>query len=87
MTIEEAMKRIEELEAENSALKEELKSYEGRAFSGRKKHDAKWQASYDAFVNLYEQGLSMVEIVERSDCSRRTCYRYKEYYDSLKKEK
>ena len=55
--------------------------------AGRKPNNAQWQASYNAFVALYEQGLPMVEIVERSECSRRTCYRYKSYYDNLMKMK
>ena len=35
-------------------------------------------------VVLYEEGKTIMEIVELSDFSRRTAYRYKEYYDKLK---
>ena len=39
-TLEEALKRIEELEAENAALKEELEAFRNRNYSGRKNHNA-----------------------------------------------
>ena len=87
MNLEQALKRIQELEEENAALRDKLTQYENRDKSGRKKHDAKWQASYNEWVNLYEQGLSIMEIVNRTDFSRRTCYRYKSYYDSIQAEK
>ncbi len=81
MTLKEAEKRIRDLEKENAQLKEQVKTLEARSVGGRKKHDAKWMASYNAFVALYEKGLSMTEIVSRSKCSRRTCYRYKSFYE------
>lgn len=84
MTLKEAKLRIEELERENEELRNKLKEYEGRKFSGRKKHDEKWMKSYNDFVVLYEEGKTIMEIVELSDFSRRTAYRYKEYYDKLK---
>lgn len=85
LTIEQAMQKIEELENENAELKKKLEKYENRDYGGRRKHDAKWQASFNAFSELYEKGMSIVEIVEQSELSKRTCYRYKAYYDALRK--
>ena len=42
VTLEEALKRIEELEKENAELREELEYYRNRKLSGRQKHNAKW---------------------------------------------
>ena len=58
VTLEEALKRIEELEKENAELREELEYYRNRKLSGRQKHN---------------------------DVSERTIYRYKAYYDKMKK--
>ena len=85
--IDKANQKIKELEKELALVKEQLAYYENRQYSGRKKHDAKWQASYDYFVNLYEQGHSIMEIVEVSDFSQRTAYRYKAYYDETTQKK
>ena len=82
---EEALKRIEELEAENAALKEELEAYRTRNSSGRKKHNAAWMESYTDFEIKYENGMSIMEIVNEGNISRRTAYRYKAYYDELRK--
>ena len=38
ITLEEALKRIEELENENAELREELEYYKNRKLSGRQKH-------------------------------------------------
>lgn len=84
-TLEEALKYISELEAENKALREELEHYKSRKPSGRKKHDETWTASYNDFVVKYEGGMSIMEIVNQSEISRRTAYRYKAYYDGLNK--
>ncbi|MCF0127909.1 MAG: helix-turn-helix domain-containing protein [Pseudobutyrivibrio sp.] len=84
-TLEEALKRIEELEAENAALKEELEAYRTRNYSGRKKHNAAWMESYTDFEIKYENGMSIMEIVNEGNISRRTAYRYKAYYDELRK--
>lgn len=83
-TLEEALKRMEELEKENAKLKEELEYYRNRKMSGRQKHNAKWMAMYNDFVVCYESGMTMVEIAKRNDVSERTIYRYKAYYDKLK---
>ena len=40
-TLEEALKRIEELEKENADLRKELEYYRNRKLSGRQKHNAK----------------------------------------------
>ena len=46
VTLEEALKRIEELEKENAELREELEYYRNRKLSGRQKHNAKWMEEY-----------------------------------------
>ena len=83
-TLEEAIKRIEELENENAKLREELEYYKNRKLSGRQKHNAKWMAIYNDFVDGYESGMTMVEIAKRNNVSERTIYRYKAYYDKIK---
>ena len=84
-TLEEALDRIKELEAENKQLLSELEYYRNRNYGGRKKHDEAWMAAYNDFVVKYESGMKITEIVENSDMSRRTAYRYKAYYDEVKK--
>ena len=83
INIEEALKRIEELEKENAKLREELEYCRNRKLSGRQKHNAKWMAIYNDFVVGYESGMTMVEIAKRNNVSERTIYRYKAYYDKL----
>ena len=85
MTLEDALRRIEELEKENAKICEELEYYRNRKLSGRQKHNAKWMAIYNDFVEGYESGMTMVEIAKRNDVSERTIYRYKAYYDQMKK--
>ncbi len=85
VTLEEAIKRVKELEKENAALREELEYYKNRKMSGRQKHNAKWMAIYNDFVSNYENGMSLVEIAKRNNVSERTIYRYKAYYDKMKK--
>ena len=46
INIEEALKRIEELEKENAKLREELEYYRNRKLSGRQKHNAKWMEEF-----------------------------------------
>ena len=82
-TLEEAIKRIEELENENAKLREELEYYKNRKLSGRQKHNAKWMAIYNDFVVGYENSMTMVEIAKRNNVSERTIYRYKAYYDKM----
>ena len=84
LTLEDALKRIEELEKENAELKEEIEYYKNRKMSGRQKHNAKWMAIYNDFVVGYESGMTMVEIAKRNNVSERTIYRYKAYYDKMK---
>ena len=86
-TFEEALKRIEELEEENSELREELEYFKKRKASGRQKHNAKWMAIYNDFVICHEQGMTMVEIANRNGISERSIYRYKAYYDEMQKKK
>lgn len=82
MNLKEALAQIKELELENARLREIISEYESKNTGGRKKHDAKWQNSYNTFVQMYEDGYSMIDIVEKSEFSKRTAYRYKEFYDN-----
>ena len=66
ITLAEALKRIEELENENAELREELEYYKNRKLSGRQKHNAKWMAIYNDFVDCYENGMTMIEIARRT---------------------
>lgn len=84
-TLEDALKRISELEEENAKLKEELEYYKSKKFAGRQKHDEHWMQSYNDFVIKYESGMTIMEIVAQGAISRRTAYRYKAYYEELKK--
>ena len=85
MNLEEALKEIERLESVIEEKDREIAELRKKKNAGRKKNNAQWQESYDVFVSLYEQGLSMVEIESKVESSRRTLYRYKAYYDALKK--
>lgn len=82
-TLEEALKYISKLEAENMELRKELEHFRSRKPSGRKKHDDSWMASYNDFAVKYESGMTIMEIVNQGEISRRTAYRYKAYYDAL----
>ena len=84
VTLKAALKRIEKLEKENADLREELEYYRNRKLSGRQKHNAKWMAIYNDFVDGYEDGMTMVEIAKRNNVSERTIYRYKAYYDKVR---
>ena len=81
LTLDEAISRIYELEKENSELKAELEVYRNRNYGGRKKHNEAWQRSYNDFVVKLEQGMSVMEIENQGDISRRTAYRYKAFYE------
>lgn len=83
LTLEDALKKIEELEKENAKLKDELEYYKNKKTSGRQKHNAKWMTIYNDFVVGYESGMTMVEIAKRNNVSERTIYRYKAYYDKM----
>ncbi len=85
-TLEEALIRINELELENAQLKEELAILQSRNLGGRKKHNDAWMQAYNDFAIKYEGGMTLVEIVAEGEISRRTAYRYKAYYEELKKE-
>ncbi len=85
-TLEEALQRIAELEKANAELKEELEYFKKRKASGRQKHNAKWMAIYEDFVICHENGVALEEIAKRNGISERSVYRYKAYYDALKKE-
>ena len=83
--LEEELNYIAELEKENKELRKELECLRSRKASGRKKHDESWMNSYNDFAVKYENGMTIMEIVNQGKISRRTAYRYKEYYDTLKK--
>lgn len=84
-TLDEAFKRIKELEKEVAELKSENETLRNRNFGGRKKHDDAWMSAYNDFILKYESGKTLVEIVAEGDVSRRTAYRYLAYYRELKK--
>ena len=84
-TLEEALKRIRELETENEKLREEVAVLQSRKLGGRKEHDEAWMASYYDFAEKFESGMKIMEIVNEGAISWRTAYRYKAYYDELKK--
>ena len=86
MTLNEALKEIERVNEVIKKQEEELEILRKKKNAGRPPRGASWQKTYNEFVKLYEQGLPMVDIVEQCSTSRRTCYRYKAYYESLKKE-
>lgn len=84
-TLEEALQRIAELERENEELREDLEYFKKRKASGRQKHNAKWMAIYNDFVLCHENGMTILEIANRNGISERSVYRYKAYYEELKK--
>lgn len=79
-SLEEALKRIKELEKEVSNLKAENEKLRNRNLGGRKKHDEAWKSAYNDFIMKYESGMTIMEIVAKGDVSRRTAYRYLAYY-------
>ena len=42
-------------------------------------------AIYNDFAIGYENGMTMIDIAKRNNVSERTIYRYKAYYDKIKK--
>ena len=86
VTLEAALKRIDELEKENADLREKLEYYRNRKLSGRQKHNAQWKAIIKDFVAGYESGMTMEDIAKRNNVSERTIYRYKAYYDKVRQE-
>ena len=84
-TLDDAQKRITELEEEIATLRTENEILRSRNFGGRKKHDDTWMAAYREFAVKYENGMAIMEIVAEGKISRRTAYRYLAYYKELKK--
>ena len=84
-TLSEANERIKELEKEVAELRAENEKLRSRNLGGRKKHDEAWMSAYNDFVAKYEGGMSIVEIVDQGEISRRTAYRYLAYYRELQK--
>ena len=85
LTLEEALRRIKELEQEITVLKAENEKLRNRNFGGRKKHDEAWMSAYNDFILKYESGMTLMEIVAEGNVSRRTAYRYLAYYRELQK--
>ena len=83
LTLEEALKRIKKLEKEVAELQAENEKLRSRNFGGRKKHDEAWMSAYKDFIMKYESGMTLMEIVAEGNVSRRTAYRYLEYYKEL----
>lgn len=86
-TLEDALKRIRELEVEVAELKTENGKLRNRNFGGRKKHDEAWMVAYNDFIVKYESGMTLMEIVAEGEISRRTAYRYLAYYKESQKQK
>ena len=82
-TLEQAFKRIKELEKKVAELEVENEKLRARNFGGRKKHDDAWMSAYNDFILKYERGMTIMEIVAEGNVSRRTAYRYLEYYKGL----
>ena len=72
-------------DSNGDAWRDELEYYKNRKLSGKQKHNAKWMAIYNDFVAGYESGMTMIEIARRNNVSERTIYRYKAYYDKMRK--
>lgn len=86
-TLDEALRRIKELEKEVAELQAENEKLRNRNFGGRKKHDEAWMSAYNDFILKYESGMTLMEIVAEGGVSRRTAYRYLEYYKELQEKK
>ena len=82
-SLDEALERIDDLEKKINDLKAENEQLRNRNLGGRKKHDESWKASYNDFVLKYSSGMTIMEIVNEGMISRRTAYRYLEYYRSV----
>ena len=87
MTLEEALNRINELEKRIAELSEENEQLRNKRTCGRKLHDDAWLASYNDFMVKYKGGKTLMEIVDEGMISRRTAYRYLEYYKKTLSEK
>ncbi len=91
--LEDAKKKIKKLEARVKELEKELEKVKAEnevlksRRVGRKKHDAKWTKGYNDFIVRYENGETLMEIVNTGSVSRRTAYRYLEYYKQLRSDK
>ena len=86
ISLQQALDRIKELEAEVQSLRKENEELRARKAGGRKRHDEHWTASYRDFVVKYEGGMTVMEIVNTGSVSRRTAYRYLKQYRLNQKE-
>ena len=82
LNLDEALKRIAELEKEVAELKAENEKLRSRNFGGYLYKN--YLAVFD-FIKEYETGKTLMEIVKEGDISRRTAYRYLAYYRELQK--
>lgn len=48
-----------------------------RKKAGRKPHDDAWQAQYQKFIEMYNDGISQTEIMQQLNISRATYFRLK----------
>lgn len=81
----ELLKKIEELEKRVEKLEEEVAFLKSKKSTGRKVHNEEWSASYYDFVYKLESGMEIAEIVDKSSISRSTAYRYKAFYEKMKR--
>ena len=66
-TLEMALERIKELEAENQKLNEELEYYRNRKVSGRQKHNDKWQSVYNDFVVYMNRECQLLKLQKKKN--------------------
>ncbi len=85
MTLDDALDKIKDLEKEVKKLKKENADLKGK-IGGRRLHDDAWMAKYNAFIKKYEKRgkKPLAEVVDTCGISRRTAYRYLEFYKESK---
>jgi cobalamin biosynthesis protein CobT len=84
MTLEEALVEIQRLQEIIQQKDRQIEELKKRKNAGRPPQNKKWMRDYQVFTELYEQGIPIAEIAEQVEYSKRTCYRYKSYYDEMK---
>lgn len=87
MKLQEALSEIKRLQEVIDQKDKEIAELRMKKNAGRKKQNIKWQTSYEVWMKLYESGKSIIEIINDTSYSRRTCYRYKAYYDAISEER
>lgn len=66
-TLEMALERIKELEAENQKLNEELEYYRNRKVSGRQKHNDKWQSIYKILLFYMNRECQLLKLQKKKN--------------------